>query len=328
MREKGLLVLCMLNVVALCAGVCPVFAKAPNTAKIVYSSTRDGNWEIYTMNTDGSQQVRLTQNFAEDFTPVWSPTGEEILFLSDRDGVPDLYLMDADGKNVRRVFKKSARREHPTWSPDGKQIAYVRKWFIYIATLGKQEEHQLVNGFDPTWSPDGTEIAFARGAFGSHRLTLVNVRTGRQKQVLPENTLSWQHLPAWSVTGEQIAFSWLNHVLPNGKLFDLVDKETIYIVNRDGTGLAQIVSEAGKAAMDPIWDPRGNSVVYEQEIDNYFQLFKINLASRVRTQLTHIAVGPGRGNADADWFDPIVALSVSPQPQLLTTTWGKVKREN
>ena len=165
MQEKRLFVLSVLCIGILCTSVHSVFAKAPDTAKIVYSSTRDGNWEIYTMNTDGGQQVRLTQNFAEDFTPVWSPTGEEILFASDRDGVPDLYLMDADGKNVRRVFKKSARREHPTWSPDGKQIAYVRKWFIYIATLGKQEEHQLVNGFDPTMVTRWYRDSLCEGGF-------------------------------------------------------------------------------------------------------------------------------------------------------------------
>lgn len=327
MPEKGLLVLCMLNVVMLCAGVCPVFAKAPDSAKIAFVSNHDGNREIYIMNPDGTEKVRLTQNFAADLQPTWSPTGEEILFVSDRDGVPDLYLMDADGSDPRRVFKKSARREHPTWSPDGKRIAYMRVEFIYIATLGKQEEAQFVNGRDPAWSPDGREIAFARGSFGSQRLTLVNVHTRRQKQVLNQNVRAWQHLPAWSATGDKIVFSWLNQILPHGKLFDLVDKETIYIVNRDGTGLEQIVPEAGKAAMDPVWDPRGSRLVYQQMIDNRIQLFKINLATRARTQLTHTG-NAFQANTLADWFDPVVALPVSPQPQLLTTTWGKVKREN
>ena len=308
----------------LCAGISVVVAKAPDTAKIAFVSNRDGNREIYIMNPDGTEKVRLTQNFAVDLYPTWSPTGEKILFVSDRDGNRDLYLMDANGSNVRRVFKKSARREHPKWSPDGKQIAYVRGWFIYIATLGKQEEQQLVNGFDPAWSPDGAEIAFARGDFGSDRLTLVNVRTGRQKRVLPEDAMPWQRVPAWSATGEKIAFSWLNHVLPNGKLFDLVDKETIYVVNRDGTELEQIVPEAGKAATNPVWDPRGSSLVYVQEIDNRLQLLKVNLATRARIQLTRIG-NVFQANMDADWFDPIV-LFVSPRTEKYITLWGRLKR--
>ncbi len=308
----------------LCAGISVVVAKAPDTAKIAFVSNRDGNREIYIMNPDGTEKVRLTQNFAVDLYPTWSPTGEKILFVSDRDGNRDLYLMDANGSNVRRVFKKSARREYPKWSPDGKQIAYVRGWFVYIATLGKQEEQQLVNGFDPAWSPDGSEVVFARGGFGSHRLTLVNVRTGRQKRVLPEDTISWQRVPAWSATGEKIAFSWLNHVRPVGRLFDLVDKETIYIVNRDGTGVERIVPEVGKAAMNPVWDPRGSSLIYQQMTDNKIQLFKINLASRIQTQLTRIG-NVFQANMYADWFDPVV-LSVSPRTEKYITLWGRLKR--
>ncbi|MCY4567825.1 MAG: hypothetical protein OXD49_05895 [Candidatus Poribacteria bacterium] len=325
MQKKHLFVLCVLSAGMLCVSVCPVSAKAPDTAKIAFVSNRDGNREIYIMNSDGTEQVRLTKTSADELYPTWSPTGEEILFVSDRDGIRDLYLMDADGSNVRRVFKKAARREHPTWSADGKRIAYERGGFIYITTLGKQEEAQFVDGIHPAWSPDGTEIAFARGIFGSHRLTLVNVHTRRQKQVLDQNVRAWQHLPAWSATGDKIVFSWLNQILPHGDLFDLVDKETIYIVNGDGTGLEQIVPEAGKAAMDPVWDPRESSVVYQQEIDNRIQLFKVNLVTRARTQLTHTG-NIFQANTLADWFDPVVALPVSPQPQLLTTMWGKIKK--
>ena len=312
------------SLLVLCPRVCVVLAKTPDTAKIAFVSNRDGNREIYIMNPDGTEKVRLTQNFAADLYPTWSPTGEEILFVSDRDGVWDLYLMDSDGGNIRRVFRKPAHREHPTWAPDAKQIVYVRKSFIYIATLGKQEEVQLAQGFAPSWSPNGTEIAFASGDFGSHRLTLVNVRTRKQKRVLPENTISWQHQPAWSATGEKIVFSWLNHVLPIGKLFDLVDKETIYIVNRDGTDVERIVPEVGKAATNPVWDPRGDSLVYEQEIDKRLQLFKVDLVTRARTQLTHIG-NIGQANSLADWFDPVV-LSVSPSVEKYITFWSRLKR--
>ena len=156
-------------------------------------------------------------------------------------------------------------------------------------------------------------------------MTLINVHTGSQKRVLGEDIISWQKSPAWSATGEKIVFSWLNQILPHGDLFDLVDKETIYIVNRDGTGLEQIVPEAGKAARYPVWDPRGNSLVYEQEINERLQLFKVDLATRVRTQLTWTE-NLFYANGFADWFDPIVALPVLPQPQLLSTIWGKLKK--
>lgn len=113
----------------MCGNVCQVFAEAPTIPKILFISTRDGNSEVYIMNSDGSEQVNLTQHPADDMSAVWSPTGEQILFVSDRQGkrVRDLYLMDPDGSNVRRVFKRkiAVNRRSPTWSPDGKRFAYI-----------------------------------------------------------------------------------------------------------------------------------------------------------------------------------------------------------
>ena len=51
-----------------------VFAQAPTTPKILFTSARDGNYEVYSMNPDGSEQVNLTQHRANDVDAVWSPT--------------------------------------------------------------------------------------------------------------------------------------------------------------------------------------------------------------------------------------------------------------
>ena len=103
-----LLIFSLALLVLICGDVFQVFSEAPATPKILFSSSQDGNWEVYMMNPDGSEQVNLTQHPADDRGAAWSPTGEQILFASDRrrKHVLDLYLMDADGANVRRVFKK------------------------------------------------------------------------------------------------------------------------------------------------------------------------------------------------------------------------------
>jgi Tol biopolymer transport system component len=49
------------------------------------------------MNSDGSEQPRLTHNPARDFAPAWSPDGRKIAFASTRDGNPEIYVMNADG---------------------------------------------------------------------------------------------------------------------------------------------------------------------------------------------------------------------------------------
>ena len=338
MGTTRLLVFFLLKVLVLNTNVYSVFAKAPNTPKILFTSSRDGNREIYTMNPDGSEQVRLTQHPGNDLQAVWSPTGEKILFISDRGGERDLYLMDPDGNNVRRVFKRKTKffRKSPTWSPDGKHIAYVNRLGdslnsdIRIARLGEQEDEYIANGWSPAWSPNGTEIAYSVDQPFASQLTFINVQTRAQAQPLPKKALIWQYDPSWSAAGDRLAFTGNKHPLPPILDADLHNawkkKQTIYIVNRDGTGLQQLVKEAGPYAQYPALSPNGDEVLYTQEIKGRFQIFKVDVNSGIRTQLTHLG-GIRQANAGGDWFDPAYALPVSPQTQLLSTVWAKIKKK-
>ena len=322
MPKKHLFVLCILSVVMLCASISLVFAKAPDTPKIIFGTVRDGNHEIYWMNPDGSEQMNLTNHRAADVGGAWSPTGEQILFASNRDRSPgslDLYLIDADGKNVRPMFEKSEERRHPEWSPDGKQIAYKRfdagVGYIYIAASDGKNEERVAIGGTPAWSPDGTEIAYVvRVAPDRLNIYILNVRTRKRKVFFPPDDISTAREPAWSPDGNRLAFMW--H--PKGPN----DKGTIYTLNRDGTGLQKIVNQPGLGAAAPIWSPRGDALLYRRRL-GHTQTFKIVLDGGQPEQLTDAGIW----NVPSDWFDPAYALPVSPQPQLLTTAWGKIKRK-
>ena len=337
MKVTRLLGFVILNLFVLTVSVSPLFAQAPTTPKILFTSARDGNYEVYSMNPDGSEQINLTQHRAQDLDAVWSPTGERILFISDRNGRRDLYLMDPDGSNIRRVFKFKTKeiRGSPTWSPDGKQIAYdqgnfdTRIFHTYIATLGEQDKEQLVHGTDPAWSPDGTEIVCNVRS----RLTFINVHTREQEQLLPRKAMFWQNGPSWSAAGDKLVFVWNKDPFPPDHKIGIepvpevwLNKRTVYIINRDGTGLKQVVDEAGPRAQHPELSPNGDEVLYTKVVKQRHQIFKLDINSGVQTQLTHVGM-PRFGNFGGDWFDPAYGLSVSPQPELLTTLWGKVKRE-
>ena len=97
---------------------------SPLWGKIVFYSFRDGQPEIYTMDSDGSNQTRLTFNEVSDAAPAWSPNGQQIVFRSYRDGNAEIYVMDADGGNQRNLTRHPAFDAFPDWSPDGSQIAF------------------------------------------------------------------------------------------------------------------------------------------------------------------------------------------------------------
>ena len=342
MKTTRLLVFILSVLLLLNASVSALFAQAPTTPKILFTSTRDGNREVYSMNPDGSEQVRLTKHPGNDLQAVWSPTGEKILFVSDRGRERDLYLMNPDGLSVRRVFRRKIEpwRTSPTWSPDGKQIAYDQ-WDrngggisgMFIVTLGEQDPEYIGPFSSPAWSPDGREIACTTANPAGRWIILMDVRTRKHKRLLPKKSLPWQGKPSWSATGDKLALVGNKEPIPAILDRDLHNawraKDTIFIVNRDGTGLKQLVPEDGQEAWSPALSPSGDEVLYTQQMNGRkgkFQVFKVDVNSGIRTQLTHIG-DILQANIGGDWFDPAYTLSVSPQPQLLTTTWGEMKKK-
>lgn len=312
-------------------------AGAPRTAKIVFASDRDGNSEIYVMNPNGSGQVNLTRHRDHDYSPVWSPTGRQILFASERGGnTSDLYVMDADGSDVRPVFRKRVRRSHPTWSPDGEEIAYYRvdggEVAIYTASIKGGAEKRIAIGMHPAWSPDGSEIAFMSAetllpindGFGGvqiakPRIEMINVRTDAKKRISPEGFVLLFN-PTWTPDGTRLVFSGIDVNDPD-QAFGGHDT-SLYIVSRKRNGEPRKIKVEGDVS-SPALAPQGDILIYGKETNRGDQLFKVNLAGGRSEQLTD----KGR-NYSADWFDPAFGLSVSPQPHLLTTVWGRVKAQD
>ncbi len=91
------------------------FAWSPDGSKIAFVSRRDGNWEVYVMNIDGSNQVRLTNNNADDWYPKWSPDSNRLVFYSDRDSNNEIYVMNADGTNQTRLTDNPAFDSLAVW---------------------------------------------------------------------------------------------------------------------------------------------------------------------------------------------------------------------
>lgn len=98
-------------------------APAGHGNRVVFMSSRDGNWEVYAINMDGSGLKRLTNNSARDGLPTWSPDGRSIAFVSNRDGAWAIWVMNADGGSQRKLFNLDGgygddwTTERISWAP-------------------------------------------------------------------------------------------------------------------------------------------------------------------------------------------------------------------
>ena len=79
-------------------------AVSPDGQFITFMSQRNGGWNIYRINADGSGLLRLTPNDANDGLPAWSPGGGHIAFVSDRGGRWAIWSVRPDGNTLQKLF--------------------------------------------------------------------------------------------------------------------------------------------------------------------------------------------------------------------------------
>ena len=133
---------------------------SPDCSEIAFQRYVNGNWEVYVMNSDGSNQRNLTNNPATDQLPDWSPDRNDIAFISDREGSLDIYKMSLDGSNVRSLTNGPEIDVDPAWSPDGSKMVFARDFQIYI--MNSDDENRLFqltfpsqgDNRYPTWKPN------------------------------------------------------------------------------------------------------------------------------------------------------------------------------
>ncbi|MDP2366513.1 MAG: hypothetical protein Q8M94_22390 [Ignavibacteria bacterium] len=173
---------------------------SPKGDKIVFTSLRNGDPEIYVMNLDGSEQTRLTFEKGYDGGPFFSPDGSKIVFrasrpvteeqMSDyndlvengyvRPSALEIFIMDADGKNMKQITNLGKASFAPFFHPGGKKIIFSsnyegdnpRDFNLFMINInGTGLERITFNpSFDgfPMFSPDGKYIVFGSNRFNKN----------------------------------------------------------------------------------------------------------------------------------------------------------------
>ena len=125
---------------------------SPDGSRIAFQSYVNGNWEIFVMESDGTNVKQLTFNPADDIDPAWSPDGQRIAFATNRDGNWEIYTMDVDGGNVKNLTNSGTHERWPTWSPNGEEIAFqsdrTGRWEIWKMRSADGTEQKQLTGLE------------------------------------------------------------------------------------------------------------------------------------------------------------------------------------
>jgi TolB protein len=133
--------------------------------RIVYDSNVGGNWDLWIIDEDGTNQRRLTVSPTADLQPTVSPDGRFVVWTSDRGGKVDLWKMEIDGGNATQLTHEDMSFE-PSWSPDGRWIVYQSvgeepgqiNTYRIAADGGERVRLSEMNSGQPKVSPDSKQV--------------------------------------------------------------------------------------------------------------------------------------------------------------------------
>ena len=308
----------------------PLMVCVDAQAQIAFTSNRDGDYEIYVMDADGGNQLNITNNRHDDWSPSWSPDGKQITFMSDRDGNFEIYVMDADGGNQLNLTNNPDDDRYPSWSPNGERIAFaswdgevknfVITFEIYVMDADGGNQLNITNNpFDdrhPSWSPDSERIVFAsareghfRSKFGiTDEIYVIDADGGNEQRLTENRQNDW--FPSWSPDGEHIAFA-------SDRKGDFANFE-IYVMDADGGNL-QRLTENRRDDWFPSWSLDGERITFGSRRDGNFDIYVMDANGGNQQNLTN--------NRDDDrypsWFNSPFSVSA---PGKKSTMWGRLKQ--
>jgi TolB protein len=264
-------------------------------SKVAFVSDQTGKKELYIMDIDGTDLIRITNHRTSIVSPVWNRDGTELLFTSYLSRNPDVYLYDFSIGKMFSISRRDGINISGDFSPDGKNVlltlSYEGNPEIYQMNLESKSLKRLTNywGIDvsPVFSPDGKQIAFVSDRAGTPQIYIMNSDGTNVRRVTYEG--KYNASPRWSPDGKKIVF--------NGILRDNINFK-IFLINPDGSELIQLTNGAGSDE-NPSWSPDGRYILFSSTRDGNSELYITNIngnhlyrLTRTPYNETHPAWGP------------------------------------
>ena len=252
-----------------------------NGPRIVFTSDRDGNLEIYSISSSGDDETNLTQSNLDEFAPLVSQNRRLVAFLAGESDKSTLEVMSVDGSNRSIVANGEMLLKDHRWSPGNDRIAF----------LGIQGERKnvMVGNVDGSgsglltsiqgdevgdWARNGEYVAFSLKDPQGNGVYVRNPDGVNELRLSDQPDYS----PRWSPSSKQIAFLSTRDGNPE-----------VYVMDADGTNVLRLTNN-GAAEYDISWSPRGRHILFVSEQDGNPEVYSVASDGSETSRLTYNTV--------------------------------------
>ena len=271
----------------------PVPGAGAQPIAFIKQVSQAAGFDVFLMNTDGTNIVNLTNTQGDDLKPSWSPDGTRLAYTcyhqpdGSLGGPQRICVRNADGTGFVALSNTFAEDFGPAWSRDGKQIGFTTftpgsPTLIGIMNAdgsGRSSLAAFSGAADPDWSPDNATLVFdqSNSIWTYNRLTQTALRI---------TNATGDSLPHYSPNGAKIVFQSTRDGQPE-----------IYVMNPDGTGQTRLTNNPAWDTA-PVWSPDGTKILFTSLRDDPMSasLYVMNADGSNQTRLTTGSQGSWRSN--------------------------------
>jgi len=171
------------------------------TTDFAFTSSADGDSDIYLYEAGTASIVKITDNDVEDHWATWSQDGRMLAFHSLRDGNREIYAQVLPNGVAVNMSQNEEQDLLPSWSPNGNYVVYYSSrdvpWSgtgpiggnLYVmrvqgSVVGRIQTDDFISPSAIAWSPQSSQLFYARYGAGREGIYALDLKTGEETAML------------------------------------------------------------------------------------------------------------------------------------------------